>query len=186
MEQPGAPSRTRFVAAVVALAAVSAALLASTGAQARGSVDVQWQVNVVTPTVRGVAVLPPLPLPPLPRVVVHTSEPRWAPVYTEPPRHPGHPAYHRDSDRDGIPDRYDRVYNPRWDVDGDGVPNRYDRRPYDPRVGAWHPHGHRGDWRDDRREWRDERREWRDDRREWRDDRRDWRDDRRDDRRGRD
>ena len=31
-----------------------------------------------------------------------------------------------DSDRDGIPNRYDR------DVDGDGTPNRYDRRPRNP------------------------------------------------------
>jgi len=30
-------------------------------------------------------------------------------------------------DGDGMPNRYDRVYNPRWDRDGDGVPNRYDR-----------------------------------------------------------
>ena len=33
-----------------------------------------------------------------------------------------------DRDHDGIPNRYDRVYNPRWDRDGDGIPNRYDRR----------------------------------------------------------
>jgi hypothetical protein len=32
----------------------------------------------------------------------------------------------RDSDRDGIPDRYDR------DRDNDGVPNRFDRRPNNP------------------------------------------------------
>lgn len=31
-----------------------------------------------------------------------------------------------DSDRDGVPNRYDR------DRDGDGVPNRYDRRPGNP------------------------------------------------------
>ena len=35
------------------------------------------------------------------------------------------PAY-RDSDRDGIPNRYDR------DRDGDGVPNRFDDRPNNP------------------------------------------------------
>ena len=34
-----------------------------------------------------------------------------------------------DRDGDGVPTRYDRVYNPRWDRDGDGVPNRYDRYP---------------------------------------------------------
>ncbi|MGZ5217495.1 MAG: hypothetical protein ACXWKD_15465 [Caldimonas sp.] len=32
-----------------------------------------------------------------------------------------------DRDGDGIPNRYDRVYNPSWDRDGDGIPNRYDR-----------------------------------------------------------
>ena len=37
-------------------------------------------------------------------------------------RHP-----HRDQDRDGVPDRFDR------DRDGDGVGNRYDRRPGNPR-----------------------------------------------------
>ena len=37
-----------------------------------------------------------------------------------------------DVDGDGIPNRHDRVYNPRWDRDGDGVPNRYDRRPNNP------------------------------------------------------
>jgi hypothetical protein len=38
----------------------------------------------------------------------------------------------RDADGDGIPNRRDRVYNPRWDVDGDGVPNRYDRHDHNP------------------------------------------------------
>ena len=37
-----------------------------------------------------------------------------------------------DRDHDGIPNRYDRTYNPRWDRDGDGIPNRYDRA-YNPR-----------------------------------------------------
>lgn len=32
-----------------------------------------------------------------------------------------------DRDGDGIPNRYDRRYNPRWDRDGDGIPNRHDR-----------------------------------------------------------
>jgi hypothetical protein len=36
------------------------------------------------------------------------------------------PHTYRDSDRDGVPNRYDR------DRDGDGVPNRYDRRPDNP------------------------------------------------------
>ena len=44
-----------------------------------------------------------------------------------------------DRDGDGIPNRYDRVYNPRWDVDGDGIPNRRDPHPfrYDGNRG-WH------------------------------------------------
>jgi hypothetical protein len=37
-----------------------------------------------------------------------------------------YPRQMRDSDRDGVPNRYDR------DRDGDGVPNRYDRRPNNP------------------------------------------------------
>ncbi len=46
-------------------------------------------------------------------------------VYDVPNRDVG--AYHRDRDRDGVPDRVDR------DRDGDGVPNRQDRRPDDRR-----------------------------------------------------
>jgi hypothetical protein len=42
------------------------------------------------------------------------------------------PGWGYDRDHDGIPNRYDRVYNPRWDRDGDGIPNRYDRV-YNPR-----------------------------------------------------
>lgn len=38
----------------------------------------------------------------------------------------GHRHGHRDMDRDGVPNRYDR------DVDGDGVPNRHDRAPANP------------------------------------------------------
>ena len=41
----------------------------------------------------------------------------------------------RDRDGDGIPNRFDRVYNPRWDRDGDGVPNRYDRNDHGRRDG---------------------------------------------------
>ena len=43
-----------------------------------------------------------------------------------------HAPFGFDRDHDGIPNRHDRVYNPRWDRDGDGVPNRYDRV-YNPR-----------------------------------------------------
>jgi hypothetical protein len=139
-------------------AALLAGALSTGAAQARGAVDVQWQVTIGSPQVHlpggAVVLLPPLPLP---RAVV---APRRDISYPAPQR--------RDADRDGIPNRYDPVYNPRWDVDGDGIPNRYDRYP---RGG--HPGYGQRDWRDDRR---DDRREWRDDRR---DDRKDWRDDRR-------
>jgi hypothetical protein len=40
------------------------------------------------------------------------------------PQHRGR--HRRDSDRDGIPNRFDR------DRDNDGVPNRFDRRPNNP------------------------------------------------------
>ncbi len=121
---------------------------------------VHWQVTVETPTIRlpGNVVLP---LPPIlvPRAVVvgpqidersHRDPRAW------------------DADRDGVPNRYDRTYNPRWDRDGDGVPNRYDAYPNDARNGrGWQGHpgwrrdeGRREDWRDDRR---DDRRNGRDD-----------------------
>ncbi|KPF50334.1 hypothetical protein IP87_10705 [beta proteobacterium AAP121] len=57
------------------------------------------------------------------------------PVVVVPPRgayRVGHGRGWKDADRDGIPNRYDRVYNPRWDVDGDGVPNRHDRHDRNP------------------------------------------------------
>jgi hypothetical protein len=44
---------------------------------------------------------------------------------------PAFRGYHQptrfDRDGDGVPNRFDRVYNPVWDRDGDGIPNRYDR-----------------------------------------------------------
>ena len=134
----------------------------------------------------GVVYLPPIPLP---RAVVvqprheveyrhaprHEVEYRHAPrddveyryapspevEYRLPPRHGGgyREQRHWDIDGDGIPNRYDRVYNPRWDRDGDGVPNRYDRTP-----GGGHDYRDYRDFRDyhdyrDRRDWRDERRD---------------------------
>jgi hypothetical protein len=96
----------------------------------------------------------------VPRVVV--VQPSREAFYQEPryERGPdrGYVRGYGDADRDGIPDRRDAVYNPRWDRDGDGVPNRYDARPDDPRYGrGWHEA--RRDWRDGRRDWRDDRRE---------------------------
>jgi hypothetical protein len=133
-------------------AALLAGALTASAAQARGAVDVQWQVTIGSPQGYlpggGVVLLPPAPLP---RVAV---APRREVVYVEP--------RYGDADRDGIPNRYDRVYNPRWDIDGDGIPNRYDRTPRGGHPGYGYPvYGHR-DWREDRRE---DRKDWRDNRR---------------------
>lgn len=134
----------KLVIAAVAVAAVLSAGLA----QARDRSDVQWSITIGSPApVRVYA--PPVQVysPPL-RVYAPPVQ-----VYAPPVRVYGPPAlvidnrgYQRpsadrgrgwvrvrDRDRDGIPDRYDRVYNPHWDRDGDGIPNRYDRRPNRPR-----------------------------------------------------
>ena len=118
----------KWAVAVLGLAAA----LGAGSAMARA--DVQWSVTigapvypaypVYSPPVYGAPVYYPAP------VVVQPAYPVYArPVYAAPayyPRHRHHPTYW-DRDGDGIPNRYDRVYNPAWDRDGDGVPNRYDR-----------------------------------------------------------
>jgi len=89
----------------LAIAAVAlAGAVGTTFAEARDRSDVQFSVQIGQPAYGG-----------------------WvqpAPVVR--------PAWGYDRDHDGIPNRYDRVYNPRWDRDGDGIPNRYDRV-YNPR-----------------------------------------------------
>jgi len=122
----------RFV--IPATLALAAALMAG-AAQAR--TDVRWSVTIGTPYY---ALPAPVYVEPQPVYVapapVYYYEP--APVYRV--RAPVYrvvryraPAYwgHGDRDGDGIPNRYDRVYNPGWDRDGDGVPNRHDRHPRD-------------------------------------------------------
>ncbi len=121
--------------------------------------NVQWQVTLESPVIRLPGhVMLPLPPIPVPRVVV------TAPYHQE--RGYRESGY-RDADGDGVPNRRDPVYNPRWDRDGDGIPNRYDARPYDPRNARgpsrhrdWHHGDGRGDDRHvpDRRDWRDDRR----------------------------
>jgi len=99
---------------IIGALAIAGALGAGV-AQAR--TDVQWSVTIGAPI--GVPIY---------------SQPY--PVYTQPVPVVRYPAYPRgyvqaaygDRDRDGIPNRHDRVYNPPWDRDGDGVPNRHDRR----------------------------------------------------------
>ena len=115
-------SKTRF--AIPVMLALAAAL--GTGvAQARDA-DVQWSVTIGAP-----AYGPP-PVYRQPAPVYRQPEP----VYRQPqPTYPTaryqQPTYW-DRDGDGIPNRYDRRYNPVWDVDGDGIPNRRDAR-YSPR-----------------------------------------------------
>lgn len=123
------------------IAAVAAAALIGAGlAQARDRSDVQWSITIGSPSpVRGYA--PPVRVY-APPVQVYAPPVR---VYGPPAvvidnrghRHPSADRSRgwvrvRDSDGDGIPNRYDRVYNPRWDRDGDGIPNRYDRHPNRP------------------------------------------------------
>lgn len=101
--------------------------LATAGAAQARDVDIQWRVAIPGPVSVVIGSPAPRVLPPVvmvpPRVVVPVRGGGWG-----------------DADRDGIPNRYDRVYNPRWDRDGDGIPNRYDRhdnRWDDRRGGGW-------------------------------------------------
>lgn len=122
----------RFGLAVFAVASVAAA----STAQARA--DVQWGVSIGGPI----------------GVEIYSQPPRYyaPPVFFVPVPYPGRPVYAApgygsgrgwdDRDGDGIPNRYDRAYTPRWDRDGDGIPNRYDR--YDNRR-DWHG-DRRGGW----------------------------------------
>ena len=161
----------KFAFAAFAVAATLAASLSSGGAQARGPVDVQWQVTIGSPgggyparspvyypepvylpapVYRPAPVYVPAPVYlPAPVVVLPGYDYRDGPVYREP--------RHWDADGDGIPNRHDRVYNPRWDRDGDGYRDH---------------HGHHGRSQRESREDRDDRRKDRhDDRRDWRQDR---------------
>ena len=115
---------------------LATAALALTGVlgvgAAQANADVSWSV-----TIGSHGPLLPAPVLVRPAPVVVAPVPVWrpapvvvpAPVYSQyDHRHHGYREPTRwDRDGDGIPNRYDRVYNPSWDRDGDGVPNRYDR-----------------------------------------------------------
>ncbi|NRF65521.1 hypothetical protein HLB44_00855 [Aquincola sp. S2] len=111
----------KWIVAALGLAGVMAAGVAQAG---HGS-NVQWSVSIGLP---------------LPVVVVPATTVRYPgyPVVGHGHHYQGHAYQGRytptrgDRDRDGIPNQFDRVYNPAWDRDGDGVPNRYDTR-YTPR-----------------------------------------------------
>jgi len=101
---------------------LATAALALTGVlgvgAAQAAADVSWSVTIGSQGpvwVPAPAIIRPVVVP---APVVH-------PIYRAPVGY-RQPTYW-DRDGDGIPNRYDRVYNPRWDRDGDGVPNRYDR-----------------------------------------------------------
>jgi hypothetical protein len=131
---------------------VITAALALTGALAAGMAqahdDVQWSVTLGSSTP---VYTQPVPVyRPAPVIVTPAPVYRPAPVVVAAPVY-RHPTYW-DRDGDGIPNRYDRRYNPAWDRDGDGIPNRYDRV-----DNRWHDRDHDGipDWRDhhDNRRW---------------------------------
>jgi hypothetical protein len=100
------------------LALIFTTALGAGVAQARDRDEVHWSVTVGTP-IGGPVISRPAP------VVVQS-----VPVYPN-ERYEQHRQYRQpsrwDRDGDGIPNRYDGVYNPVWDRDGDGIPNRYDR-----------------------------------------------------------
>lgn len=127
----------------ITLFALALGALAATGSAQARDVDVQWSVTIGSPHV-GVVVGAPVYAQPVHAPRVHVPRVITQPVVVLPPRGAygaygtygtygmAHGRGWKDADRDGIPNRYDRVYNPRWDVDGDGVPNRYDRRDRNP------------------------------------------------------
>ena len=127
----------------ITLIALALGALAATGSAQARDVDVQWSVTIGSPRV-GVVVGAPVYAQPVHAPRVHVPRVITQPVVVLPPRGAygaygtygtygmAHGRGWKDADRDGIPNRYDRVYNPRWDVDGDGVPKRYDRRDRNP------------------------------------------------------
>jgi hypothetical protein len=121
-------SKWSAAVAVPALALIGS--LASAAAHAR--TDVQWSITIGSPVWARPA---PVYHAPPPVVVYRPAPVYYAPVY---PHYrtqyhaPRHAHGYRDSDRDGIPNRYDRRYDPYGDRDRDGVPNRWDRHDRNP------------------------------------------------------
>src|SRR5262245_38483032 len=113
------------------LAGSALAILGTLGVAAKAHPDVQWSVTIGAPCYAPAPVYTPAPVYRAP-----------APGYWQ---HGYHQPRYWDRDGDGIPNRYDRLYNPRWDRDGDGIPNRYDRFP-DGRHGWQGGYGNGGAW----------------------------------------
>lgn len=116
--------------AFVAVPALAlAGLFGSAAAHARS--DIQWSITLGVPLFAPPPVYyapPPVYYAPPRPVIVRPAPIYYAPRYA----HPGYyraPVYrgYGDYDRDGIPNRYDRRYDPYGDRDRDGAPNRWDR-----------------------------------------------------------
>jgi hypothetical protein len=115
----------------LAIAALGlAAVLATAGAQAHGRDDAQFSITIASPVW----------LRPAPVVVAAPAAPFDGRFDG---RFDGHSAYQRPTRwaGDAIPNRFDRVYEPRRDRDGDGIANydRHDDR-HDARDGRGRSH----------------------------------------------
>jgi hypothetical protein len=140
----------------IALVAVALAGTLGAGlAEARGRDHVEWSITIGNPAPVYFGAPAPVFVRPAPIVIgapVHVYERGYDRGYyggyhggydrSYHHGYRGHGRGFRDADGDGIPNRYDRVYNPRWDRDGDGIPNRYDR--YD--NSRHHHGGYGGRW----------------------------------------
>lgn len=137
-----------FSAKPLVVAAIAfGAVVAGTAAHARSDVILSIGLNVPHGYVQPAPVyVQPAPVYVQPRHVYVQPRPTHAPVqtvyYGYDRRHQRHGAF-GDSDRDGVPNRFDRdsrFYDQRaarshgaWgDADRDGVANRYDRAPHNP------------------------------------------------------
>ena len=137
------------------IAALALTGLLATGLAHAGGSSVQWSLSIATPyglvlqgqsaPVYGPAYGPVFYSPPpvyvqvkpkrfyVPQPVYVQVKPKKfyvpQPVYVAPrdQRRYWHPVARWDRDGDGIPNRYDRVYNPRGDRDRDGIPDHRDR-----------------------------------------------------------
>ncbi len=114
----------------LALALALSGTLAAGAAHAGGQPDVQWSVTIGSPRA-GVLVGAPVYAPRVYQPQVYAPRYYPQPVVVVPQRGVYRAGW-RDADGDGIPNRYDRFYNPRGDRDGDGVPNRHDRHDRNP------------------------------------------------------